>query len=1089
MTASGNDRGRVNRIRSRARRLAALLGLAALHGSSSAQPAAAPASAQTPTTYAAQPPQASGGGYSRPGSATYGSAGKPDSKGQPDPRYPIDVEAEGRHEVDDFWPEHRDVFHAMDQVVTDVAFAGDVELSWKPGEPLPEGAVVKRRLRPLRFEAGNEGDSEAIYGRNTWMLWCAGNEDFWDWLAQEGYGVLDFLKVLDSRKRGSRLRDLGLVNQPGMRGTDRPGPFGLYLDVVEEPLGEDLVADDAYAAGRAPRYEHTGERLESDGVDPLVYGYPSGVIGLRLFPNPKFGSEAAQWWNAEAFYADPAYAKDPRTVRPLLVGMSCVVCHIGPHPLNAPADAEEPEWENLSCIIGNQYFKPSAAFGGRVERANFLWHFLAAQQPGTIDTSMVSSDQINNSNAMNAVFELPGRVARARLNPAEAQGSVAQTLPGEGRENRVIARVLMDGADSIGLAGALLRVFENIGMYHDEWNRCSNPVIGMVPQRPFSIDASRSNSLYWRVNESFRAGFLQKFFLWEKRDTSGGATNGKRIQCSTAAMHLGDALVPTSDGAGRVPLAESADPKYLRHWDRERGARGVKVFTEHCIVCHSSKQPDGFRVEFAHAPPGGAKWDELPVRAEGLTLPFAFADWDAFKRSPAYRDYTARAGRITGNGEPAKMDEFLADNYLSTDLRIPVSLVGTNSARAVGTNAMEGQVWAEYASETYKTLPAVGPIHCYDPFSKRETTYAPPGGGPGYYRVPSLVSVWATAPLLHNNALGLYVPDDDVTHRVSVAGRLEMFDDAIGKLLWKEKRGRTPSGLNGLREAAPTAWRGADPGWIFRTDVETELRIPRGHIRRLITGALPGFVPPWLASQALAILDHPARLPLVLALLGAALALWWPRGFFYLTTLVGVALVALLALSGIHYLLPWEIWLAPLVLIASGLGWIVSRAARDTPAAVQPERASAREKLQQRVQLFVSWSGVTAYALFLLGLLGALWTGREFVDGRLTDLIVGPFPKGTPVNAIMNLDPTAPTGELLAAVRGLMATLGELRAADAAGRELSPAERLAVFDRNAGPALMRVSKCPDLVLDRGHEFGEALSDDEKQDLIAFLKLL
>jgi hypothetical protein len=56
------------------------------------------------------------------------------------------------------------------------------------------------------------------------------------------------------------------------------------------------------------------------------------------------------------------------------------------------------------------------------------------------------------------------------------------------------------------------------------------------------------------------------------------------------------------------------------------------------------------------------------------------------------------------------------------------------------------------------------------------------GGGPGYYRTASLISVWSSAPLLHNNLLGEYTGDP------SVAGRMKAFNDAITKLLWPEKR-------------------------------------------------------------------------------------------------------------------------------------------------------------------------------------------------------------------------------------------------------------------------------------------------------------
>jgi len=38
----------------------------------------------------------------------------------------------------------------------------------------------------------------------------------------------------------------------------------------------------------------------------------------------------------------------------LPIRVSCGFCHIGPHPLNPPANPEEPEWKNLSGVIGGQ---------------------------------------------------------------------------------------------------------------------------------------------------------------------------------------------------------------------------------------------------------------------------------------------------------------------------------------------------------------------------------------------------------------------------------------------------------------------------------------------------------------------------------------------------------------------------------------------------------------------------------------------------------------------------------------------------------------------------------------------------------------
>jgi hypothetical protein len=1063
-----------------------------------------------------------------------------------DPKHPTDFEWPGRSSINDFRPEPRDVFHMMDQVVTEVAKVGP------DNQPVldPDGKpIMERKLMPLRFNVTDSydpsnPDQQAVFGRNTWMLWCAGDEDFWDYLAQNGYGVLDFLHAIDSRRHGLRLHDLGLINQPGLKRTDTPGPWGLYLDTLESKIGVEGKYSPAFGSAydsEAEAYKDPqGRTLKSDGVNPLVYGYPSGVIGLRLFPNPKFfngpdAKNAQARWNAEAFYNDHAYATDPRTVRPFTVGASCALCHVSEHPLNPPANAEEPQWSNLSSIVGAQYFRTSGIVGSRVERGNFLFHYLASQQPGTIDTSMTATDQINNSNAINPIFEMPARVARAQLNPAEIQGPAAQSIPfGSTQDSeRRIPRVLMDGADSIGFFAALARVYLNIGLFHDEWNRDTNTIIGFTPQKPFSIDVCRRNSLYWRVNENFRIGYLASFFLWDKKSPTELRSKPEepRFQCSTEAMLLKDALIPTADGTSRetfIPPPTKDHPEGTRvitHWndpaalwDEPAALKGGKVFAENCMVCHSSKQPVNYEIAFAHEPPKGTKsWRDVAADDGKLTMPYAGVDWEDFKKSPAYSDYLARALPLSGQGDWEKMREFLKDNYLSTDLRIPVSLTETNSARAVGTNAMKGHVWSEFASATYQSLPPVGKVNYTDPVTRADATYEPPGNGPGYYRVPSLVSIWTSAPLLHNNSLGLFI-EDDLDLRVSVKGRLDMFDDAIRKLLWKAKRGLTPSGLGGLRGATDATWHGEDPGWIYRTDAESALRIPSGHLRHLVTGVLPGVLPGWPGVVALAFLDMPWLAPLLLTLLGIALILCWNRGLFYFLILAGILIVLVLCVTGIHYLLPPIIWLLPLALMVGGLAWIVTtpdgkktKAEIENASPLESRNFAAKWGVGLRI---VRWVGVLACAVMLIGFFTLLWTASEFVDGHLGDLDLGPFPKGMPVNVLMNFDPEAPLGRRLAALRGLCDMLGTLRAEDEKERasdearrvalenapstpedklprfyRFSDADRMKVFEQKAGPALMGASKCPDFVLDRGHYFGEALTDQEKTDLIAFLKTL
>ena len=43
------------------------------------------------------------------------------------------------------------------------------------------------------------------------------------------------------------------------------------------------------------------------------------------------------------------------------------------------------------------------------------------------------------------------------------------------------------------------------------------------------------------------------------------------------------------------------------------------------------------------------------------------------------------------------------------------------------------------------------------------------------------------------------------------------------------------------------------------------------------------------------------------------------------------------------------------------------------------------------------------------------------------------------------------------------------------------------FNDQLAQDLLALSKCPDFITDRGHEYGSALSDEDKQALIEFLK--
>ncbi len=83
-----------------------------------------------------------------------------------------------------------------------------------------------------------------------------------------------------------------------------------------------------------------------------------------------------------------------------------------------------------------------------------------------------------------------------------------------------------------------------------------------------------------------------------------------------------------------------------------------------------------------------------------------------------------------------------------------MTLLRTNVCSPLATNALAGNIWDNFSSQSYKQLPSVGTVTLNDPFTGEPMPYQMPAGGRGYTRVPSLISLWSTAPFLLNNTVG-----------------------------------------------------------------------------------------------------------------------------------------------------------------------------------------------------------------------------------------------------------------------------------------------------------------------------------------------
>lgn len=640
--------------------------------------------------------------------------------------------------------------------------------------------------------------SAVAKGRNNWIVWTGGNDRLWDILANKTVGNLDFLKTLSNHpslkySRDNRWRYLGLVNEPCFRKAKGPQKdrYGLWLDQRVEGCPPDPFEN---------QQKYPGVKIGARGNNIPVgsyYGYASGVVGLRLFPNPAFDEAAEERWDPVRYYEDPSYYNDKKLVRPYRVGMSCGFCHVGPNPANPPRDPEHPKWENLNSNPGAQYFWVDRIFVWNVDESSFPYQLFHTSRPGALDTSFVSTDYMNNPRTMNAVYSLGARMAIARrlgkerlaggeLNNEQLNKYVPADSPlakfYERPDTVWTPRVLKDGSDSVGALGALNRVFVNIGLFSEEWLEHFIPLVGGTDFTPFPIAAADKSSSYWNATEA-QTPDVALFFL----------ATGQPDYLKNAP-------------GGRAYL--SSDARTL--------TRGKVVFAERCARCHSSKLP---QQAFGFFPDDGCV---------GPSYLKCWNDYWAWTKSEAFKSQMRRI---------VLADDFLQDNFLSTELRVPVTLLETNACSSLATNALAGDIWDNFSSQSYKDLPSVGKIMVHHPITGEPREYTMPAGGRGYIRPPSLISLWSTAPYLLNNTLG------DFYWSGSVPDRMKSFNSGIQQLLWPERR-------KGSRRYMTASGKSV-PGIIDVTSTISYLRVPTGYLPDFLqplVGPL-STVKPWLFGE------------------------------------------------------------------------------------------------------------------------------------------------------------------------------------------------------------------------------------------------
>ena len=216
---------------------------------------------------------------------------------------------------------------------------------------------------------------EEVRGRNTWIVWTAGNDRIWDLLGETSVGALDFVKVLSSHPsqrysractpdrlaNGScqnRWRYLGLVNEPCFVKADRPRsrPLGPVARPAARRLRARSLRKRAEVPGRGGRIARRD--AEREGLrDRLLLRLRHRHRRPPAVPEPRLRRARRRPLGRRSLLHRSARTTTTRTWSGRIASACRAASATSARTRSARRPIpNNPEWANLSSNVGAQYF-------------------------------------------------------------------------------------------------------------------------------------------------------------------------------------------------------------------------------------------------------------------------------------------------------------------------------------------------------------------------------------------------------------------------------------------------------------------------------------------------------------------------------------------------------------------------------------------------------------------------------------------------------------------------------------------------------------------------------------------------------------